>query len=91
MISEKITAFAASGTTLSQEWWRSQQDLGGFLFDLGGAMMSPRPPSSAELLERASRHNVRAANSAVRAAGLALAPLHRSARANVRRLSRKQN
>src|SRR5476649_1490955 len=89
MISEKIVAFTASGAALSDEWWRSQRNLGSFLFDLGGAMMSQRPPSGAEVFERASRHNAAAAESAVRAAESALAPLHRSARANARRLSRK--
>jgi hypothetical protein len=90
MISEKFVAFAASGAALSDEWWRSQRDLGDFLFDLGGAMMSPRPTSGAEFLERASRHHAAAAESAIRAAGSALAPLHRSARANAHRLARKR-
>jgi hypothetical protein len=90
MISEKIVAFTASGAALSNEWWESQRKLGSFLFDLGGAMMSRRPPNGVELFERASRHNTAAAESAVRAAGSALAPLHRSARANARRLTRKR-
>jgi hypothetical protein len=90
MISEKIVAFAASGAALSDAWWRSQRHLGDFLSDLGGAMMSPQPPSGAELFERASAHHAAVAESAVRAAGSALAPLHRSARANARRLARKR-
>jgi hypothetical protein len=90
MISEKIVAFAASGAVLSDAWWRSQRKLGELLFDLGSAMMSRRPPSGVELFERTSRHNAAAAESTVRAAGLALAPLRRSARANARRLTRKR-
>ncbi|MDB5405128.1 MAG: hypothetical protein JWL84_40 [Rhodospirillales bacterium] len=90
MISEKIVAFAASGAALSDAWWRSQRHLGDFLVDLGDAMMSPRPPSGTELFERASAHHASVAESAVRAAGSALAPLHRSARANARRLTRKR-
>jgi hypothetical protein len=91
MISEKIVAFTASGAALSDEWWRSQRTLGRFFLELGGAMMSARPPNGAEVFARASRHNAAAAESAVRAAGSALAPLHRSARANARRLTRKRS
>jgi hypothetical protein len=64
MISEKIVAFTASGAALSDEWWRSQRSLGSFLFDLGGAMMSQRPPSPLWLRSTAAPAPTRDASAA---------------------------
>lgn len=89
MFPEKVAAFARSGAALAEEWRRAQ----GELFDQWrewGALVST-VPSAGQLKafnERATRRGTRAMVRSMGATGVALAPVHRTATANARRLKR---
>jgi hypothetical protein len=93
MVPEKVQAFTEAGAALFDEWWALQRDVGEYMMFVGRALVSFRPPLPGEMLELAERtsvHGARLAASAVAAAGVAIAPLHRHATANARRLSRRR-
>jgi hypothetical protein len=89
MVPEKMAAFSRSGAALADEWRKSQGDL----FDQWrewGVLMSaiPTPGKLKAFNERASKRGARAVTRSMGAGGVALEPVHRTATANARRLTR---
>jgi hypothetical protein len=94
MVPEKVQAFSEAGAALLDEWWSLQRDLGDYMLYLGRAVTSGRPPlpgDVVELVERTSTHGARLAAGAIGAAGVALAPLHKVATSNARRLADRKS
>jgi hypothetical protein len=92
MLSEKVPAFSVDGATVVEEWWALNRDVGDCMLYLGRAMTTGRPPLPSdvlELAERTSAHGARLASCTIGAASVALAPLHRKATSNARRLARR--
>jgi hypothetical protein len=90
MLPEKLGAFSEAGTAVMEEWWSLQREIGNYLLYLGRAMTVgrlPLPSELFELVERTSIHGTRLATSAIGAADVALAPLHKKATSNARRLT----
>jgi hypothetical protein len=93
MVPEKVQAFSEAGAALAEEWWSLQRDLGDYMLYLGRAMTrgrAPLPSDVIELVERTSTHGARLAASTIGAAGAALAPVHRAATSNARRLAERR-
>jgi hypothetical protein len=93
MVPEKIKAFSDAGAAVIDEFWSLQRDVGSYMVYVGRAMMTGRPPLPGEMLELAERssiHGTRLATAAIGAAGVALAPIHKKATANARRLARRK-
>jgi hypothetical protein len=89
MIPEKMDAFSEAGAAVFDEWLALHRDVGDYMLFLGRTIMSGRPPipsEAVELTERTSAHNDRVATSVIAAVGVALAPFHRKATSNARRL-----
>jgi hypothetical protein len=89
MLPEKMLAFSQAGTALAQQWLALNRDAGDAMLQLGRAMMSGRPLRPSDLLALATRNADHAADM-VTAATRALAPVHRTATGNARRLARKR-
>ena len=86
MVSEKSTAFAAAGWSLARDWVAMQADLGAQASALGKVMMGEMPTLRAAraMIARAQRLSGAAVGSSIRA----MTPVHRTAMANARRLSK---
>jgi hypothetical protein len=92
MVPEKMRAFCEAGAAIAEEYWSLQRDAGNYMLHLGRTMMAgrlPLPSDLVELAERTSIHATRLATSGVGAASVALAPLHKKATSNARRLARR--
>jgi hypothetical protein len=92
MVPEKMRAFSEAGAAVVEEYWSLQGDVGNYMLHLGRTMMAgrlPFPSDLVELAERTSIHATRLATSGVGAAAVALAPLHKKATSNARRLARR--
>jgi hypothetical protein len=88
MLPEKMAAFSEAGMKLGQGWLATQADMAAQFQQLGVAMMRGRPPSASEL-QAIHAKGARTASRALAAAGEALAPIHKAATGNARRLKRK--
>ena len=88
MMSEKGTAFGAAGASLARDWFAMQADLGAQTSALGKIMFGqlPNPRAAQAMLTRNQRLGSAALASSIRA----LTPLHRTATANAKRLSKKR-
>lgn len=88
MVSEKTAAFGAAGASLSKDWLAMQRDLTVQMTDLSAMMLGqmPGPGKAQAMLARGNRIGSAALASSVRA----MAPIHRAATANDRRLGRKR-
>jgi hypothetical protein len=92
MVPEKIRAFSEAGTAVVEAYWSLHRDVGDYMVCLGRTMMAGRVPLPSDLIEMAERtsiHATRIAASGVGAVSVALAPLHKEATANARRLARR--
>jgi hypothetical protein len=93
MIPEKVAAFSAAGLAAMEAYWSLQRDLANYMSHVGRMMTAgrlPLPSELAELAERTSIDAARLAGSGVEAASVAIAPLHRKATSNARRLARRK-
>jgi hypothetical protein len=93
MLPEKLNAFSEAGAAIIEELSALHRDVGAYMLYLGRTVMSgrlPLPRDVVELTERSSAHGARVATSAIAAAGAALAPLHKKAMSNARRLARRK-
>jgi hypothetical protein len=93
MVVEKVYAFSEAGTAALREWSALQGELTEYALFLWGAAARGRPPDAGELgelAERSALHGLRLATSTIGASAVALAPVHRKATANARRLARRR-
>jgi hypothetical protein len=75
-----------------EAYWSLHRDLGNYMLHLGRTMMAARLPLPSDLIEIAERTSIlamRIATGGIGAASVALAPLHKKATANARRLARR--
>lgn len=89
MVPEKMDAFSRSGRSVMADICSIQSDAVSNWLQLARIAAAGRPPGSTEaarMASRSSRMNARACA----AAGKAIAPVHRRATANARRLKRKK-
>lgn len=87
MVSEKSSAFGAAGASLTKDWFALQRDWNAQISDVSAMMLGKLPSESAAqaMVARGQRLGSAALASSVRA----MAPIHRAATANQRRLDRK--
>ena len=91
MIPEKIEAFSRAGTAVAAEWWAMQAECWSEAQHIGTMAMRGRAPTLEEMSTLASRNAAHALRMMERSAALgasAIAPIHRSATGNARRLRR---
>lgn len=88
MVSEKATAFAAAGASLSRDWLAMQRDLGAQVSDVSAMMLGKMPSASKAqaMMTRSQRLGSAALASSVRA----MTPTHKAATANQRRLGKRK-
>lgn len=87
MVSEKSAAFGLAGASLSRDWITMQRDWNAQLSAMSAMMLGamPTPTAANAMVARGQR-----LGSAALASGLrAMAPIHKAATANQRRLGRK--
>lgn len=92
MVPEKVDAFSRVGSATVAAWWAAQSAWVGEMQNLGTMAMRGRPPTAVELAQLGERMTARGLESVEAAAQLgstALAPVHRKATANARRLKRQ--
>lgn len=91
MVPEKVEAFSHSGAAIVTAWWGMQTAWLIEMQHLAGVSMRGRPLTAPELLDLSSRQMAYAVGSVETAARLgsgAVAPIHRKATSNARRLIR---
>jgi hypothetical protein len=88
MVSEKSSAFGEAAASLTRDYFAAQSDLNAQAEAVGKMMMGQLPTTNAALamVDRSQRLGSAALASSVRA----LAPVHKAATANARRLGRKR-
>ena len=86
MVSEKGAAFGAAGASLSRDWLAMQRDWNAQAMAVSAMIMGqmPSPRSAQAMMVRGQRLGSAALASGVRA----MAPIHRAATANEKRLGR---
>ncbi|WP_439813859.1 hypothetical protein [Zavarzinia sp. CC-PAN008] len=94
MVPEKVMAFGQSGSNVMQALIQSQRELERYCGDVGAcardmAFAAPGSLPMARLIDGAMAQSARAATSGLAAVDAALAPIHKRAVANARRLTRK--
>ncbi|MFV3130917.1 hypothetical protein [Niveispirillum sp. KHB5.9] len=92
MVPEKVDAFSRAGSTIVAAWWEAQSLWIGHMQHLGGMALrgrSPTPGEMADLGNRMAELTLDSIDAAARLGSTALAPVHRKAMANARRLKRK--
>ncbi len=92
MIPEKVEAFSAAGSAVMRGWWAMQAAWLAEAQAIGAAMARGRMPTAGEMAVSASRSSTTALvmmESAVRTGSQALAPVHRKAVGNARRLRKR--
>jgi hypothetical protein len=87
MVPEKIEAFAKAGAALSEIWWAAQRDMAAHLGHLTAMMLKGGTPTPADVRLMGKR-GARGAARAASGPGAALAPIHKAATANARRLGK---
>ncbi|MES2058745.1 MAG: hypothetical protein V4564_22595 [Pseudomonadota bacterium] len=94
MIPEKVDAFSKSGMAMANEWWSMQAALLTEMQAFWGIALRGRTPTLGEMNAAGSRATSYALSTAERGANLGavgLAPIHKQATANARRLKRKKS
>ena len=88
MVSEKSAAFGAASASLARDWVAIQADWQAQAQAIGEMMMGhlPGPRATRAMVSRSQRIASAAIGSSIRA----LAPLHRTATANARRLAKRR-
>jgi hypothetical protein len=92
MVPEKVDAFAKAGSVTVGAWWSMQTAWMGQMQHVGAMAMRGRPPTLMELTDLGSKTATLALETIEASARLgsdSLAPVHRKATANARRLRRK--
>lgn len=92
MVPEKIGAFSSAGVAIARQCWTMQMALLTEAQHVGALFARGRAPSVAELSELAARttaYIVTSAENIAQLGAVGLAPVHRTATANARRLKRK--
>jgi hypothetical protein len=90
MVPEKLAAFSDAGGSLLRDCLALQSDCLAQMQDLSLLALAGRVPSAAAM-ERVSRRGARIMTRATAAGGRALAPIHKTATANDRRLGKVRN
>ena len=85
MVPEKVAAFSDAGASLFRDWWDLQSDCLAQMQDLSSLALAGRFPS-AGAMERVARRGSRILTRATAAGERALAPIHKTATGNQRRL-----
>ena len=88
MVTEKSAAFGAAGVSLANDWWAMQGDISAQMMAIGNLMAgrAPSPRASQAMITRGQRIGSAALASSIRA----MAPVHRAATNNARRLSKRR-
>lgn len=92
MIPEKVDAFSQAGSATVAAWWKAQSAWMGHMQYLGGMAMRGRPPTAAEIADLGNRMATLTLESIEATAQLGsatLAPVHRKATSNAKRLKRR--
>jgi hypothetical protein len=92
MVPEKVAAFSASGNAVMQAWWTMQADYMAQAQKMSLMMMRGGPSTPAEFTDLWTRPGVNALHALEAGSRLgrdALAPVHKAATANARRLSKR--
>jgi hypothetical protein len=92
MVPEKVDAFSSAGSATVAAWWEMQSAWVRHMQHVGGMAMRGRPPTAVELADLGTRMTTLALGSieaTARLGSASLAPVHRKATANARRLKRK--
>jgi hypothetical protein len=87
MVPEKVEAFSKAGAVLGRSWWGMQSDAACHFQHMATMMMRGGLPTPSDL-EAISRRGARTTARAAAVAGAALAPVHKAATANARRLNK---
>ena len=87
MVPEKVDAFWTAGMRLSEGWWAAQRNMAAQLQHFSTIMLRGGSPTAADL-QVIGQRNARAMSRSSAAAGAALAPIHKAATANARRLGK---
>lgn len=92
MVPEKVDAFSRAGSATVAAWWTAQSVWAGEMQHLAAMAMRGRVPTSAELTalgDRMATVGLQSVEAAARLGSATLAPVHRKATANARRLNRR--
>ncbi|MFV3131966.1 hypothetical protein [Niveispirillum sp. KHB5.9] len=92
MVPEKVEAFSSAGSAMVTAWWEAQSLWVGHMQHLGAMALRGRMPTAVEAADLANRMaglTLDGIEAATRLGSTALAPVHRKATANARRLKRK--
>jgi hypothetical protein len=87
MVPEKVEAFSKAGAVLGKSWWGMQRDAATHFQHMATMMMRGGLPTPSDL-HAISRRGARTTARAAAVAGAALAPVHKAATANARRLNK---
>lgn len=87
MVPEKVDAFSKSGTAVATELWSMQTAFLAEMQHLWGMALRGRAPSLTEI-DRSASFAVRTVERTAQLGGVGLAPIHKQATANARRLKR---
>jgi hypothetical protein len=85
IVPEKFEAFSQAGMQFSQGWWAAQRDIAAQMHHIGALMMRGGVPNAADMRTMSNR-GARATTRAATTARQTLAPIHKAATANARRL-----
>ncbi|MDB5669893.1 MAG: hypothetical protein JWO25_852 [Alphaproteobacteria bacterium] len=86
IVPEKVEAFSKAGIKLSQGWWAAHRDIAAQMHHMGALMMRGGIPTLADMQTMSNRGS-RAVARAATTAQQTLAPIHKAATANARRLN----
>ncbi len=92
MVPEKVEAFSHAGSAMVTAWWQAQSLWIGHMQHLGGMALRGRTPTPGEIVDLNNRMaglTLDGIEAAARMGTTVLAPVHRKAAANARRLKRK--
>jgi hypothetical protein len=92
MVPEKVEAFSAVATVIAQAWWKAQGDLLDSMSRTASAGVSGRWPTPFDLFRTGSDVSydvLKTMEGASRLGRDALAPIHKTATSNARRLKRQ--
>lgn len=91
MVPEKLDAFSKAGMAMTTEYLAMQAGLFGEFQNIWAMALRGRPPTFGEasaLADRAAAFGMRETERAAKLGGVGLAPIHRQATSNARRLKR---
>jgi hypothetical protein len=92
MVPEKVDAFSQAGSATVAAWWGAQSMWMGHMQHFSGMVMSGRLPTPAEITDlgqRTAALTLESIEATARLGSATLAPVHRKATSNAKRLNRK--